>query len=132
MNRMILIAVIAFATVIVSDSTVCAGGPCRQCGGTAAGMESPCGDSGCGPRYWGAVFEELPWKDPCDCRGNRCDVSQGADLLMPWQLPPGRGFTPPKHLGYGPTQGVCDNPGACHPCTKGSILGFRPGPLWWF
>jgi hypothetical protein len=132
MKRTIVIAAMGIASLLVGASAACAGGPCRGCGDTAAGQEYQCRDGGCGPRYFGAVFEELPWKDPCDCQGNRCDVPQGLDMLAPWQLPPCRGFTPPKHLGYGPTQGVCDNPGKCHPCTKGSILGFRPGPLWWF
>ncbi len=134
MKRMIVIAMLGLGYSVATEP-LSAGEPCRRCKGTAAGMESPCGESGCGPRYWGAVFEELPWTDPCDCHGRRVDchgVPQGPDMLAPWQLPPCRGFTPPKYLGYGPTRGVYDNPGKCHPCTQGSILGFRPGPLWWF
>lgn len=135
MSRMIVIAVACLGSTVTLASAAFADGPCHRCKGTAAGMESPCGASGCGPRYWGAVFEELPWKDPCDCQGRRIDchgVPQGPEMLAPWQLPPCRGFTPPSHLGYGPTRGACDDPGTCHPCKQGSILGFRPGPLWWF
>lgn len=134
MNRTIIIAVFGLASGFVATSAAFAGDPCGHCGDTAAGMETPCGESGCGPRYWGAVFEELPWRDPCDCSGRRIDCNgrtQGPDMLAPWQLPPGRGFTPSSHFGYGPPIGVCDDT-TCHPCKRGSILGFRPGPLWWF
>jgi hypothetical protein len=132
MSRKTVIAAWTFLWSCALASAAIAGDGCRICVGAAAGAEVPCGDSGCGPRYWGAVFEELPWRDPCDCSGKRKDVYQGVELLAPWQAAPCRGFVPPRHMGYSPTIGVCDDPGTCHPCTKGSILGFRPGPLWWF
>jgi hypothetical protein len=75
-------------------------------------------DCGCGPRYWGAVHDE-PWcPDPCDacaryrgCNGAR----QAPEMLAPWQLPPGRGFTPPQKLGWRPLPCVdCAN--GCPEC----------------
>ena len=53
-------------------------------------------------------------------------------MFPPWQLPPGRGFTPPWQLGYGPTRGVCEDAGAGKGCAVGTLKGFRSGPLWWF
>ena len=79
---------------------------CRPCGGTAAGMETPYGDTGCGPRYC------LPPThcDPCDscnrwrgCNGGR----EMPDVLAPWQLPPGRGFQSAEQVGYD-TRGTCE------------------------
>ncbi|MEO1993284.1 MAG: hypothetical protein ABGW78_15195 [Pirellulales bacterium] len=86
---------------------------CSPCDcGAACG---PYGNTGCGPRYWGAVPEEGRCPDPCDkCnRWRTCYGSMpGSDLLAPWQMPPGRGFMPPEYLGY-------DTRSACHRCRGG-------------
>lgn len=126
---------LAVCAGIAVASLASAGGPCGRCGGTAAGLESPCGETGCGPRYWGAVHDEPPWPDPCDACGRwiGCNgARQGQELLAPWQLPPGRGFTPPGQLGYGPTRTVCEESAGCQGCAAGTLKGFRSGPLWWF
>jgi hypothetical protein len=79
-----------------------AGGACHGCRATAGGMTMPCGDTGCGPRYWGAKHEQSR-PDPCDAC-NRWRGCNGArempEQLAPWQLPPGRGFQPAEALGY--------------------------------
>ena len=65
--------------------------------------ETPCGDTGCGPRYRGAVHEEANCPDPCDaCNRWRglSGVREMLDMLAPWQLPPGRGFRSPAEMGY--------------------------------
>jgi len=77
-----------------------------------------CHDCGCGPRYWGAVHDE-PWcPDPCDACGRYrgCNgARQAPEMLAPWQLPPGRGFTPPRQLGWRPLPCVdCAN--GCPEC----------------
>lgn len=89
------------------------------CRPTAGGAETPCGDTGCGPRYWNAVHDEIWVPDPCDacnrwygCKG----VRQMPDMLAPWQLPPGRGFMSPEDVGY-------RAPGPCTTC--------RPGCWFW-
>jgi hypothetical protein len=133
-KRILVICGLALAAGILAASLAVASGPCGHCG-TAAGMETPCGETGCGPRYWGAVHDEAPWPDPCDACGRWIGghaTRPGLELMAPWQLPPGRGFQSPAQLGYGPTRGVCDQPGTCHPCASGTLKGFRPGPLWWF
>ncbi|MCX7416060.1 MAG: hypothetical protein NTY25_06180, partial [Planctomycetia bacterium] len=84
----------------------------------AHGVESPCGDTGCGPRYRGAVHEEPNCPDPCDAC-NRWRGCNGArempDMLAPWQLPPGRGFQSPAQTGYA-VGGPCPEcrPRFCH------------------
>ena len=135
MKRTIVIVGLALFSGWLAAAVVSAGDHCGRCGGTAAGMETPCGNLGCGPRYWGAVHDEPPWPDPCDACGRwiGCHGSpQGPEMFAPWQLPPGRGFTPPCQLGYGPTRGVCEDAGACKDCAVGTLKGFRSGPLWWF
>jgi len=102
------VAVVAVGLSIAASSRAEAAGPCRGCrgcGGTAVGMETPYGDTGCGPRYC------LPPThcDPCDSC-NRWRGCNGArempDLLAPWQLPPGRGFLSAEQVGYD-TRGTC-------------------------
>jgi hypothetical protein len=97
-----------------------AGGHAHGCRATAGGMPTPCGDSGCGPKYWGAKHDE-PWRpDPCDacvrwrgCNGGR----PGQELLAPWQLPPGRGFTSARQVGWEPMPCVdCAN--GCPECCS--------------
>ena len=89
--------------------TSCMGGmiladeACRECCPKARQLQSPCGDTGCGPMYHGAVHEEANCPDPCDgCnRWYGCNQARELpDLLAPWQLPPGRGFQWPSQLGY--------------------------------
>ena len=75
---------------------------CRTCGPSVAGMETPYGDTGCGPRYCGEKHEPSR-PDPCDAcnRWRGCNgAMQGPDMLAPWQLPPGRGFMTAEQLGY--------------------------------
>ena len=120
---------------IVFAAVAAAGGPhCGRCGGTAAGESYPCADAGCGPRYCG------PWHGPCDpCDGcNRWvganGARQGPELLAPWQLPPGRGFTAPADLGYQRPIGVCGEGGpcaACDTCPPHHCLGWLR-PASWF
>jgi len=90
--------------------------PCRDCRGTAAGMPTPSGDTGCGPRYCGEKHEPSR-PDPCDCC-NRWRGCNGArempEALAPWQLPPGRGFQSGAAVGYRP--GPCT---ACGPSWSG-------------
>ena len=89
------------------------------CQPTAAGAETPCGDTGCGPRYWNAVHDEIWVPDPCDAcnRWYGCNgVRQMPDMLAPWQLPPGRGFMSAEDVGY-------RAPGPCTTC--------RPGCWFW-
>jgi len=78
---------------------------CRSCGpcGGVGGTTTPYGDTGCGPRYCGAKHDEPCGPDPCDscnrwqgCNGAR----EAADMLAPWQLPPGRGFRTAADVGY--------------------------------
>ena len=83
---------------------------CPSCGPGAGG--SPYGNSGCGRRFWGAVHEEGWCPDPCDhcARWRGCPGAMpGLDTLAPWQLPPGRGFVSPEHMGY-------DTRRSCHTC----------------
>ncbi len=75
---------------------------------------------GCGPRYWGAYHSEPLRCDPCDsCNRWRgyCGGHEMQELLMPWQLPPCRGFQPPAHAGYGPVS-------VCRGCKT-------PTSAWW-
>lgn len=84
---------------------------CPSCGPGAGG--SPYGNTGCGKRYWGAVHEQGWCPDPCDhcARWRGCpDGMPGLETLAPWQLPPGRGFVSPEHMGY-------DTRRSCHTCA---------------
>jgi hypothetical protein len=86
---------------------------CPSCGCGTGG--SPYGNTGCGPRYWGAVPDEGWCPDPCDrCgRWRGCPSGMpGLDLLAPWQLPPGRGFMTPEQVGY-------DTRRSCQRCQPG-------------
>jgi len=111
--------------------------PCGRCGSPAAGLATPCGETGCGPRYRGAIHDEPGVPDPCDGCGNwiGCDGSRPPpEMLAPWQLPPGRGFTRPADLGYTRPIGVCGEGLGCgdeEPCCD---CGHRPPwrPFWWF
>jgi hypothetical protein len=92
------------------------GGPCAGCRQHGGGRDY--GTTGCGPRYWGAVYEDPHCVDPCDscgrwrgCNGAR----QLPDMLAPWQLPPGRGFLSGEQVGYAP--------GPCRSCGPGSSAG---------
>lgn len=101
-----------------------AGGHCAACGPTVGGQDY--GHTGCGPRYWGAVYEDPHCVDPCDScnrwRGPH-GVRQGPDLLAPWQLPPGQGFLSAEQVGW--VSGPCSTCGpgsaaapcgSCEPC----------------
>lgn len=89
------------ATVATAARAECGRQPCGC--GPGGGSATPYGDTGCGPRYCGAKYDE-PWtRDPCDacnrwrgCHGAR----QMTDMLAPWQLPPGRGFRNAADVGY--------------------------------
>jgi len=92
-------------------------GECRACRGPFGGKTMPREDTGCGPRYWGAFWDEPNCPDPCDCRNQWRGgpfQSPSLDLLAPWQLPPGRGFWSPQQCGYA-------TEGHCHTC----------GQSWW-
>lgn len=94
-------------------------GGCQQCGpcGGAGGASTPYGDTGCGPRYCGAIHDDCTCADPCDSC-NRWQGCNGAreqpDRLAPWQLPPGRGFRNAAELGYLGNGGG----GACSDCLR--------------
>ncbi|NDC53807.1 MAG: hypothetical protein EBZ74_05830 [Planctomycetia bacterium] len=95
---------LCLAAAVLACAVAEAGGAgrCRSCGPGLAGTETPCGDTGCGPRYRGEIHEPSRC-DPCDAcnRWRGCDgATQAPEMLAPWQLPPGRGFTPPEQLGY--------------------------------
>jgi hypothetical protein len=102
-----------------------AGLPWWPCHCTAGGTTTPCGDTGCGPRYCGEKHEPSR-PDPCDCcnRWVGCNgESQPPELLAPWQLPPGRGLQSPADVGY-----YAEPCGTCGPCG-GCGVG-RPGATW--
>jgi len=46
-----------------------------------------------------------------------------SDMLAPWQLPPGRGFTKPSDLGYERPIGVCGEGSGCQACGPHHGLG---------
>jgi hypothetical protein len=104
------------AIVALMMTAAQAGEACRHCRGTAGGMSTPYGDTGCGPRYCGEKHEPSR-PDPCDCC-NRWRGCNGArempEMLAPWQLPPGRGFKSGADIGYRP--GPCT---ACGPSWSG-------------
>jgi len=103
---------------IVAAVAVAGGHHCGRCGGTEAGTPYPYGDMGCGPRYCGPEH----WRDPCDACGRWIGghgSRQPPEMLAPWQLPPGRGFTPPAALGYQRPIGVCGEGAPCGPCQAG-------------
>jgi hypothetical protein len=101
-----------------------AGMPWWPCHDTAGGTTTPCGDTGCGPRYCGEKHEPSR-PDPCDCcnRWVGCNGErQPPDMLAPWQLPPGRGFQGAADVGYHAEPcGPCGVGGTCGPCG-----GLRP------
>ncbi|MFM8704583.1 MAG: hypothetical protein ACKOHG_12110 [Planctomycetia bacterium] len=73
---------------------------CRTCAPGYGGMAY--GNTGCGPRYCGEKHEPS-CPDPCDAcnRWRSCNgVTQGPDMLTPWQQPPGRGFMTAEQVGY--------------------------------
>jgi len=95
----------ALCLVVAGFVATAAGGepiPCGRCGPRVAGRETPCGDTGCGPRYRGE-FHEPSCPDPCDAcnrwRGHHGGV-QAPDMLVPWQMAPGRGFLTATQVGY--------------------------------
>ncbi len=113
-----LVLAVSLVAGIVAAVAVAGGHHCGRCGGSEAGTPYPYGDLGCGPRYCGPEH----WRDPCDACGRwvGCNgVRQGPELLAPWQLPPGRGFTPPAALGYGRPIGVCGEGAPCSDCRAG-------------
>ena len=94
-------------------------GRCRECGpcGGLGGVSTPYGDTGCGPRYSGAIHDDPYGVDPCDscnrwrgCNGAR----EQRELLAPWQLPPGRGFQNAAQAGYAGNGGG----GTCVECRQ--------------
>ena len=101
-------------------------GDCRACRGPYGDKTMPCEDTGCGPRYWGAVFEEPNCPDPCNCRNEWVGggfKAPSLDLLAPWQMPPGKGFWSPEQCGYA-TEGHCQT---CGP--RGWLHACKP--RWW-
>ncbi|MFM7033611.1 MAG: hypothetical protein ACKOYJ_00230 [Planctomycetia bacterium] len=108
-----LCGIVSVALAMAAGSDAVAGGfskafHCKSCGCGAGG--SPYGNTGCGPRYWGAVPEEGWCPDPCDrcARWRGCHgAGPGLDMLAPWQLPPGRGFMNAEQMGYDTRHG-CD------------------------
>lgn len=115
MNRIIVGLVIPLGLVALATGSVArAGGPCVPCRKTAAGSETPFGDTGCGPRYCGAKHDECWAPDACDACGRwqGCNgVRQSPEKFPPWQLPPGRGFQNGQDVGY---RAAC---GSCNPCA---------------
>jgi hypothetical protein len=111
-----VVSLVALLALLLGAVPASAGepcGPCRGCGHTAGGHDY--GGTGCGPRYWGAVREDPHCVDPCDgcvrwrgCHGGR----QAPDMLVPWQLPPGRGFLTAEQVGW--------RLGPCRTCGPGS------------
>ncbi len=121
LQRIVLIAVLICSLgQFVCSATA---GECRKCKGPYGGKTSPCGDTGCGPRYWGAFCDEPFHPDPCNCRNEwagGCFQSPSLDLLAPWQMPPGKGFWSPKQCGY---TTEC----ACHTCgPRGWLHCLKP------
>jgi hypothetical protein len=109
------LAAVAAATVVAGEP-VRGARPCGPCGG-AAGATTPYGDTGCGPRYCGAIHDDPCGVDPCDscnrwrgCNGAR----EQPELLAPWQLPPGRGFQNAAEVGYAGNGGG----GTCVECRQ--------------
>jgi len=102
---------------------------CQKCGPSGHGETTPCGDTGCGPRYRGPRHDEPGWPDPCDeCNSWRdCNgVSRPPEMLAPWQRAPGRGFQAPEEVGY-----IVDNPcDTCHQCCLWKWLALMPGCGW--
>lgn len=104
------LAVAVVVAVLAPAALAVAGGH----GTTAGGMTTPCGATGCGPRYWGAQFDEPLGPDPCDRCGNwrGCGGVRTPERLAPWQLPPGCGFTLPAGA-----------PAPCAHCSAGCRAG---------
>lgn len=99
--RVVLTFVVLFIAAIHTAGAA-ASAPCRSCGPGIAGMETPCGETGCGPRYRGVIHEPSR-PDPCDCcnRWRGCQgAAQAPEMLAPWQVPPGRGFMSAEDMGY--------------------------------
>ena len=122
MTRIFVVIMLTVAAVALVPAGTRAGDPCGKCSAckqTAAGDETPCGDTGCGPRYCGAVHDESRCPDPCDCSGRwrGCNgTRQGPEKLAPWQLPPGRGFQSGEDVGYlAPRCGGCQTCGPRFP-----------------
>ena len=104
----------AVLAVVVTGGMAVAGWPCFGCRETVAG--SPYGVTGCGPRVYGPCHEPVGPIDQCDACGRfaGCEgYRQTPEMLVPWQLPPGRGFRPPEAFGYLP--GDCSECAACAP-----------------
>ena len=112
----VLPALLALGICMAAAGTLRAAERCRHCGGGAAGMTTPYGDTGCGPRS----CKPPTYPDPCDgCnRWRGCNgVREMPDMLTPWQLPPGRGFQTAAQLGYAPG-GTCTD---CQPWFYNSL-----------
>lgn len=126
-------AAVAVALLALVALPASAGGPCGHCGHSACGRDY--GGTGCGPRYWGAVHEDPHCVDPCDgcARWRGCHgVRQPPDMLVPWQLPPGRGFLSAEQVGWVPGPCMTCGPGSssapcgsCGPCGN-SVLAKKP------
>lgn len=125
-QQRIVLGIVLVALLICSLGqfvSTASAGECRKCKGPYGGKTSPCGDTGCGPRYWGAFCDEPFSPDPCNCRNEwagGCFQSPSLDLLAPWQMPPGKGFWSPKQCGYA-TECACQT---CGP--KGLLHCFKP------
>ncbi|NBW95916.1 MAG: hypothetical protein EBR28_04080 [Planctomycetia bacterium] len=103
----------ALACLVAAGARAGDSGRCSRCSPHAAGMETPYGDTGCGPRYCGAKHEPS-CPDPCDACNRwhgRNGAVEGPEMLAPWQLPPGRGFVTAEHMGY-------DTRPRCFPCSR--------------
>ena len=112
-----VVALVAALVALGAGGPGMAGDHCRNCGRTAGGQTTPYGDTGCGPRYWGAWHDEPRTPDPCDACNRWRDCHGGREMpeaVAPWQLPPGRGFVAPAALGYRPVR--CTS---CGPSFRG-------------
>ena len=117
-----LAALLLAGLLAAATLTAVAGEPagrCRECGpcGGLGGVSTPYGDTGCGPRYSGAIHDDPYGVDLCDscnrwrgCNGAR----EQRELLAPWQLPPGRGFQNAAQAGYAGNGGG----GTCVECRQ--------------
>lgn len=100
--RSFFVSVVLVVSLVALATEALGGGHCGRCG-SVAHATTPCGDTGCGPKVYGPFREPVGPCDPCDAcvRWRGCNgAGGGQDMLVPWQMPPGRGFLPPSACGY--------------------------------